>query len=101
MVRSIFYTLLLIVIASNVAETEGLAAIIRRVRNVGVFGIRRAQRMQNVAPPNVKLVAQAQFDPATAVPPVTASFDSFDIDSYRKEMTELVYQRSLQRLHVN
>jgi hypothetical protein len=96
MLRSIFITLFLIVLASNVAQTDGLAAIIRRVRNVGLFGIRRAEGV-----PHAQRLARAVTDPSKAVFPVTASFDSFDVELYRREITDLVYQRNMQRLHVN
>lgn len=101
MIRSIFLSLFLIVLAFNVEQTEGLAAIVRRVRNAGLFGIgRRAQRSAPHAAANVKRVYQAPRETSIAVPPATA-FDSFDADAYRREMTDLVYQRNMRRLHVN
>jgi hypothetical protein len=67
------------------------------VKNIGLFGIRRAQR---TAAPKVQLVAPPPFTTESPVSPVTG-FGSFDADSYRREMTDLVYQRNMQRLHVN
>jgi hypothetical protein len=99
MIRSIIISLFFIVLASNFAQTEGLTAIIRQVRGDGLFGIRRAQPSSTA--PNVQLGAQAPSEPYTAVSPVTASFDSFDVDSYRREMTDLVYQRNMKRLLFN
>ncbi|KAG7367026.1 hypothetical protein IV203_029696 [Nitzschia inconspicua] len=100
MIRSTFLAFCFIVLASNLDQTNGLAAIVRRVRNAGLFGIRRAQRTPRVVP-NAPFVAPtlpaAKVDPAVNL---VTTFDSFDADLYRREMTDLVYERNMQRLHV-
>lgn len=105
MIRSIIPAIcLILVLTSNLEQADALAAIVRRVRRAGLFGIGRAQRTPT--PVAAKLVAAPVSSPAATleqpnvVNPVTA-FDCFDADSYRREMTNLVYERSMERLHVN
>mmetsp|Transcript_30331 Transcript_30331/g.50397 ORF Transcript_30331/g.50397 Transcript_30331/m.50397 type:complete len:103 (-) Transcript_30331:66-374(-) len=102
MIRSIFVTLFcLIVLASHLEPTEGLAAIVRRFRNTGLWGKRApVQQRSSAAAARVAFVQAAPSEDIRSVPPATA-FDSFDADAYRREMTDLVYSRNMQRLHVN
>ena len=88
-------------LATMMGETEGLASVVRTVRQ-GVWGRLTSavgKPSNNAAPP--------AFVKQTKVPVVTSSLQretsdhqesaSFDADSYRREMTDLVYERSMQR----
>jgi hypothetical protein len=107
MIRSIFIALCLIVLAAQMEQTEALAAIVRRVRNTGLFGIgRRAQRStmpaQVVVPPSTPTTIASNNPSHCQSDAAGFAFESsFDADSYRREMIDLVYQRNLQRFHVN
>ena len=92
MIRSILVVPVLVL--AFLFEVEGLAAIVRRVRT-GLFGIRRARAVSHV--PSKTVVSQPRNEGQAFGTPAV---DSFDPDSYRREMTDLVYQRNMQRLHV-
>jgi hypothetical protein len=99
MMRSIFITFCLVILATQLEEIQGLAAIVRRFRCVGFWGRRSTQRTTRLHP--IQVNAQAPTDMARddSIPPTV--FASFDADAYRREMTDLVYQRNMERLHVN
>ena len=85
--RSIVLSVLcVLVLASNMQEAEAFA-----VSTVGILQrvLSRGRSKPVAAPP--------------LAPPkdIAASFDTSFADSLRKDMTELVYERSMERLHVN
>jgi hypothetical protein len=99
MIRSIFITLCLILVLAT-QETQGLAAIVRRFRTVSFWGKRSTQRTTRLSPVQVNAQSLTGIVKEDLVLPPTA-FVSFDPDAYRREMTDLVYERSMQRLHAN
>jgi hypothetical protein len=99
MIRStLLFVLCMIVLASNMQEADALAAIVRRVRT-GIFGIGR--REPKPAPASFVRPVIAPLAPPSPPKDMVASFDTSFADSLRKDMTELVYERSMARLHVN
>ena len=100
MIRSLLLSILvLVVLASNMQEADALAAIVRRVRT-GIFGIGR--RSSGPKPAAASFVRPSTpLAPPSPTRDIAASFDTSFADSLRKDMTELVYERSMERLHVN
>lgn len=112
MVRSIsILAALFLVLAINMQPTEGLASFVRRVQGArfgwGVVARQneapsRLSRVTTTTPmvveassrPNVR--SDDSIIPAT---PIVVSVEAFDGDSYRREITNLVYQRNIQRLN--
>ena len=89
-----FFDLLVLILASTLDQTESFASIVRSVRRAGIWGKLTGQSA------GFSPVPAATTQVAPSEPVVTASFQdmgSFDADAYRREMTDLVYQRSMQR----
>ena len=102
MSRSILTSTFLVavlLVAMSTHQALGLAGVLNRVRNNSIWGKRvKTNRNGHV---NSLLPATATEEsgdqPSSLLPPPqTDTF--FDADSYRQEMTNLVYQRSMQRM---
>merc|ERR1712025_873575 len=97
-----FFVLSLMIV--NTYQTEGLAAILNRVRNNSIWGKgRRASKSRcakSCLPVQVRMAKQASTEHSSLfIANVPSQKDLFfDPDAYRQEMTDLVYQRSMQRL---
>ena len=88
--RSLALFLFAVVVSTTMVQTESLAfaTVVRSVRRAGVWGKPSLQeKVSQQSPPAV------HFDQD----PTTLRMDGFDADAYRREMTDLVYQRSLKR----
>eukprot|EP00339_Tiarina_fusa_P007133 CAMPEP_0117041422 /NCGR_PEP_ID=MMETSP0472-20121206/28928_1 /TAXON_ID=693140 ORGANISM="Tiarina fusus, Strain LIS" /NCGR_SAMPLE_ID=MMETSP0472 /ASSEMBLY_ACC=CAM_ASM_000603 /LENGTH=83 /DNA_ID=CAMNT_0004752427 /DNA_START=101 /DNA_END=352 /DNA_ORIENTATION=+ len=77
-------------------ETEGLASVVRTVRQ-GVLGKLIGKRTASGFPKPVNGPVAPSTFPADATAVSQEAFGGFDADSYRREMRDLVYQRSMQR----
>ena len=100
--RSILITFLIVFLAmANVDQTQGLAGIVNRVRNNRIWGKSRTtnnSRQQNsLLPVQVTRSKQASAEESSSLPNLATPAVAFDYDSYRQEMTDLVYQRNIQR----
>ncbi len=98
MSRSILATLLVVFLFTmNTNPALGLVGVLNRVRSTGIWGRRvkttRSQYAHSLLP--AQMPKEATGDQPT-VPPQTETF--FDADSYRQEMINLVYERSVQRM---
>ncbi len=83
----------LFVFASTLDQTESFASIVRSVRRTGIWGKLTGQPADFPQVP-----ATAQVTPAEpAAPASSQDMGGFNADAYRREMTDLVYQRSMQR----
>ena len=112
MSRSILITFLIVFLAmANVDQTQGLASlagIVNRVRNNSIWGSKRRTTTNNSRQQNSllpvqgtmsKQVMSAAEESTSSLPNlITAPAVTFDVDSYRQEMTDLVYQRNMQRM---
>lgn len=98
MSRSILSTIFLVfLVTMNTHQALGLAGVLNRVRTTGILGWRvNAARVRNptsLLPAQVVTAKEASGDePAPQPEPI------FDADSYRQEMTNLVYERNFQRM---
>ena len=105
MSRSILTTFFVaFLVAMNTRQALGLAAVLNRVRNNSIWGKRVKfnlnRHANSLLPARVVTAKEASGDqPLMTLPPQTDSF--FDADAYRQEMTDLVYQRNMQRMDNN
>ena len=86
----------------NMDQTQGLTSIVNRVRNISIWGQGRAtntSRQNSLLPVQVTMAKQVSAEESSLIPnlPLTAK-PSFDADSYRQKMTDLVYQRNMHRM---
>ena len=89
----------------NMDQTQGLTGIVNRVQNSSIWGqgrvTNKSSRQNSLFPVQVAMAKQvsAEETESSSIPnlPLTAK-SSFDVTSYRQEMTDLVYQRNLQRM---
>lgn len=93
MSRYHFIALATMVILSLMGEAESLASIIRNVRRRGILGAFGGKRDGFPQPTNY--VATLTTEPVQ--PSWTQEVEGLDIDQYRREMRDLVYQRNLER----
>lgn len=109
MSRSILITFLVVfLVMVNTDQTQGLTAVLNRVvRNNSIWGksrktskIRQANILSSVQVTMAKQAsAEQQSSSSSIVPNLSSETESFfDADAYRQEMTDLVYQRNMQRL---
>jgi hypothetical protein len=93
MMRSLFFALLVIVLA--VDQTQGLASTARTVRG-SIWG-----KLTRQSAPGFPQAAIIEATTPMVVQPLSPAapdaVGGFDADAYRREMTDLVYQRSMQR----
>ena len=90
MMRSLFLTLFLLVVASTMDQSNALASIVRSLRKSGAWG--------KAAQPKPSFLAEPMMAPVNVQPSTPSSVrDAFDEDAYRREMTDFVYQRNLDR----
>jgi hypothetical protein len=96
MMRSVFFALFALVLASMLDQTQALASIVRSVRRSGMWGKLTGQPRGGF--PQVPATQATQVIESNLLPQVT-TLDSagFDADAYRREMIDLVYERSMQR----
>jgi hypothetical protein len=92
MMRSLFFALLVVVLA--VDQTQGLAfvSIVRTVRG-SIWG--EVTRKSAAGLPEARIEATPMI--VKPLSPAAADVGGFDVDACRREMTDLVYQRSMQR----
>ena len=88
--RSLFLTLFLVVLATTVDQSSALASIVRNLRKSGAWGKAAQPKPSFLAEP-VMASVNAQTSTASIVR------EAFDEDAYRREMTDFVYQRNLDR----
>lgn len=81
---------------ANLDQSDALASIVRNVRKAGIFGLLGGRRGNGFPHQPVTPTPQMQFREATNSH-IADSMEGFDADAYRKEMTDLVYRRSLER----
>lgn len=99
MLQSTLKTLLFLVllVAMNTHSALGLARVLNRVRNNTIWGLRvksnQSQHTNSLLP--AQKISEASVDQPTLVSPEP----SFNCDTYRQEMVDLVYQRSVQRMN--
>lgn len=92
MPRIQYLALFSLVILSLMGETESLASLVFNIRQNGVFGILGGGRN------NFPLAKSESVMPITPVSlPISQDVGGFDPDEYRKEITDLVYERNLKR----
>jgi hypothetical protein len=93
MSRQAVIFLFILVVLSACDQSNGLASILKNVRRTGIDGILRELRddvQQGIS-------SVPNMPPQQAQPSIARDMGGFDADAYRKEMTELVYRRSLER----
>ena len=113
--QHLFITIVILVVTMNVDQTAyGLAGIrfVRRVvQNNSISGGKSRQQQQSRFTP-VQVLGLTVVDntddtnainlgvtTATAATAATVEESFFDADSYRQEMTDLVFQRNMQRMN--
>jgi hypothetical protein len=97
MMRStLYFTVFAFAFIAMMGETEGLASVVRTVRQ-GVWGKLTGKRTARGFPDQVKVPAVPSKFPAEVTAVDQGVFGGFDADSYRTEMRDLVYERSMQR----
>ncbi len=100
---------LCLVLAINMQSTDALASIVRRAQDNrfgwGIVG-RQNDASSRVSRISTPMVVEASSRPnvrsddsITPTTPIVVSVEAFDGDSYRREITNLVYQRNIQRLN--
>ena len=88
----------------NITGTQGLAAFFNRVQNKSIWGkVRKTNRSLDVkSRTQVEAVIPRKItaeESTLSIPNSSHRTDpSFDMELYRQEMTDLVYQRSMQRM---
>jgi hypothetical protein len=93
MMRSVFFALFALVLASMLDQTQALASIVRGVRRTGMWG-----KLTGQARGGFPQVPATQVIESNLLPQVTTQDSAgFDHDEYRREMIDLVYERSKQR----
>ena len=93
MMRSISFAFFALVLASMSDQTQAFAPIDRSVRRTSIWGKLTGQPHGGSAP--VPATQVMESNPLPQVP--TQDSTIFDADAYRREMTDLVYERSMQR----
>mmetsp|Transcript_24725 Transcript_24725/g.58058 ORF Transcript_24725/g.58058 Transcript_24725/m.58058 type:complete len:109 (-) Transcript_24725:133-459(-) len=97
-----FFVLFLVTI--NIRQIQGLAAFFHRVRNKTRWGkLRKIHSSRDVKScTQVQVVTPRKIsteESTLSIPNLSQQTDlSFDVDVYRQEMTDLVYQRGMQRM---
>jgi len=87
----------------NMDQTQGLTGIVNRVQNSSIWGqgrvTNKSSRQNSLFPVQVAMAKHVSAEESSSIPnlPLTAK-SSFDAESYRQEMTDLVYQRNMQRM---
>mmetsp|Transcript_22462 Transcript_22462/g.47512 ORF Transcript_22462/g.47512 Transcript_22462/m.47512 type:complete len:110 (-) Transcript_22462:201-530(-) len=106
MSRSFFITFFIVVLGMmSMDQAQGLAfaGIVNRVTNNSIWGkcgqIQTNRQTSSLLPVQAAMVKQEQ-SPSSSMPNLPPQSDgfSFDPDSYRREMTDLVYERNMQRM---
>jgi hypothetical protein len=109
--QNLFITIVILVVTMNVDQTaHGLAGtrFVRRVvQNNSIWGKSRQQQKSIFTPVQVLgLTVVDNTDDTndinlgvTTATAATVEESFFDADSYRQEMTDLVYQRNMQRMN--
>jgi hypothetical protein len=102
MMRSLFVALFALVLTSTMLDqTQALASITRSDKPTGIWGkLTGRPRGGFPAVPVTQVMESAPLpQQVTPLPQVTTTNDpaGFDADAYRREMTDLVYERSMQR----
>ena len=99
MSQSTLKTLLFVVllVAMNTHSALGLARVLNRVRTNAIWGLRlksnQSQHTNSLLP--AQKTSEASVDQSSPILPEP----SFNSDSYRQEMVDLVYQRNVQRMN--
>ena len=114
--QNLFITIVILVVTMNVDQTaHGLAGIrfVRRVaQNNSIWGVKSRQQQKSRLTPvqvlgltvvdNTDDTNDNNLGVTTATATATAATveeSFFDADSYRQEMTDLVFQRNMQRMN--
>eukprot|EP00532_Pseudo-nitzschia_australis_P003969 CAMPEP_0168194892 /NCGR_PEP_ID=MMETSP0139_2-20121125/19496_1 /TAXON_ID=44445 /ORGANISM="Pseudo-nitzschia australis, Strain 10249 10 AB" /LENGTH=94 /DNA_ID=CAMNT_0008118573 /DNA_START=172 /DNA_END=456 /DNA_ORIENTATION=+ len=89
----------------NIDQTQALAGIVNRFRSKTIWGktetSRNSRRNNSLVPVQVTMANQLSAEPLSSSSPLSnLPIDStpFDADSYRRQMTDLVYQRNMKRM---
>jgi hypothetical protein len=110
MSRSILITFFVVfLVMVNTDQTQGLTAVLNRVvRNNSIWGKSRktntSRQANSLIPVQVTITKQASAEQQSSssssiLPNLSSETESFfDADAYRQEMTDLVYQRNMQRM---
>jgi len=86
------------IVLSNFEQSYALASIVRNIRRLGVDagGVRTEPRVEVLPSQGTSSVSFNM--PSQQVPSsIPRDVTGFDPDAYRREMTELVYRRNLER----
>lgn len=86
----------------SIDQTQGLAGVVNRLRNNVAWGksrsARKSRQQNSLLPVQVTTAKQVSAEPSSSMSPVAHDSTPFDADSYRQQMTDLVYQRNMQRM---
>jgi hypothetical protein len=93
MMRSVFVALFALVLASMLDQSQALASIPRSVQRTGIWG--KLTGRTHGGFPSVPATRGIESTPLPQA--ITNDPAGFDVDAYRQEMTDLVYERSMQR----
>ena len=102
MSRSILTTFFAIFLIMAMADQAlGLAGVLNRVRNNSIWGKSRTAETnrysKSLTPVQVATAEQSSAEHSPShLPPQSVAF--FDAESLRQEMTDLVYQRNMERM---
>jgi hypothetical protein len=115
--QNLFIVIVILVVTMNVDQTaNGLAGIVRRVvqnNRINIWGSTSRQQQKIIFTPvqvlgltvvdntdDTTMTTMLHDDTTSTVTTATTVEESFfDADSYRQEMTDLVYQRNMQRMN--
>lgn len=95
MARTLSFLLSSLVLLSLMGEAQSLASLIFNIRQNAVWGV--LGRGTNGLPNSNSVQSPSTISIATTSFSVTPDVAGFDPDEYRREITDLVYQRNLQR----
>mmetsp|Transcript_943 Transcript_943/g.2408 ORF Transcript_943/g.2408 Transcript_943/m.2408 type:complete len:110 (-) Transcript_943:456-785(-) len=106
MSRSTFITYLIAVLVMvSIEQTQGLAGVVNRFRNNIAWGksrsTRKSRQENSLVPVQVTMAKQVSAEPMSLTSSISNGpndSEPFDADSYRQQMTDLVYQRNMQRM---
>jgi hypothetical protein len=106
MSRSILITFFVVfLVMVNTNQTQGLTAVLNRVRNNSIWGkslkTNNSRHGNSLIPVQVTMAKQASAEQSSSslISNLSSQTESFfDADAYRQEMTDLVYQRNMQRM---
>ena len=98
------FVFIMLLAVTRTTPTHGLAGILNRVRSKSIMGKSKNTnsngRPNSLLPVQVTIDNQASAEQSSSLilPFNSKAISYFDADTYRQEMTDLVYQRSMQRM---